>query len=76
MRQADLAELLGQTQATISRVERGERRLDVVELRAWLTALDISFVSFVKQLDARLSQRPEQLLRFTTAANPRKRGRQ
>ena len=54
LRQTDLAERLGQTQATVSRVETGERRLDVIELRAWLRALGIEFLPFMKALDSRL----------------------
>ncbi|MBP5988638.1 MAG: helix-turn-helix transcriptional regulator [Piscinibacter sp.] len=51
LRQADLATRIGAAQATVSKVERGERRLDVIELRAWLQALDVSFVDFVSELD-------------------------
>ncbi len=54
MSQADLAEWLGQNQATVSRVETGETRLDVIELRDWLTGLGIAFVPFMKALDTRL----------------------
>ena len=34
--QTELAERLGQTQSFVSKVERSERRIDVVELRALL----------------------------------------
>jgi transcriptional regulator with XRE-family HTH domain len=57
LRQADLAERLGESQVTISRVENGERRLDVIELRAWLRALRIGFVPFLRQLDRKLNER-------------------
>ena len=56
LRQADLAEKIGQTQAMVSRVERGERRLDVIELRAWLNALDLKLVTFMRRLEDRLRQ--------------------
>jgi transcriptional regulator with XRE-family HTH domain len=56
LRQADLAEKIGQTQAMVSRVERGERRLDVIELRAWLSALDLKLVTFMRRLEDRLRQ--------------------
>jgi transcriptional regulator with XRE-family HTH domain len=49
--QEQLADILGQTQSFISKVERGERRLDVVELRAFCAALGVSFPSFTAQLD-------------------------
>jgi transcriptional regulator with XRE-family HTH domain len=54
--QEQLAELLGQTQSFISKVERGERRLDVVELRAFCNALGVSFPSFVAQFDKLLAK--------------------
>jgi len=57
LRQADLAERLGQTQATVSRVETGETRLDIIELRTWLQALNVSFLAFMKQLDTKLDDR-------------------
>lgn len=54
LRQSDLAVLLGRSQGTVSKVERGERRLDVIELRDWVTALDTNFTRFVGRLDAEL----------------------
>jgi transcriptional regulator with XRE-family HTH domain len=54
LRQSDLASRLGRSQAIVSRVESGERRLDIVELVAWLRALDTDLVTFAKQLDRRL----------------------
>ena len=47
LRQTDLALRLGREQAVVSKVERGERRLDVIELRAWLLALDVDFLTFL-----------------------------
>ncbi len=64
LRQLDLATRLGRGQATVSKVERGMRRLDVVELRAWLTALDIDFVEFVRELDEELKGQPVPEARF------------
>ena len=49
--QEQLAESIGQTQSFVSKCERGERRIDVVELRKLCQALGISFVSFVQKLD-------------------------
>lgn len=54
LRQSDLASRLGRDQATVSRVERGVRRLDVIELRTWLEAMDVDFIAFVQSLDSRL----------------------
>ena len=39
--QAQLAERVGETQSFVSKVERGERRLDVVEMRDYCRALGI-----------------------------------
>ncbi len=58
LRQADLARRLGRGQATVSKVECGERRLDVIELRAWLGALELDFVTFMRELDRRLQPFP------------------
>jgi transcriptional regulator with XRE-family HTH domain len=54
--QERLAELLGEHQTLISKVERGVRRLDVVELRRWLLALGESPVEFVQCLDERIAR--------------------
>jgi transcriptional regulator with XRE-family HTH domain len=48
--QEGLAESLGETQSFISKVERGERRLDVVELRAFCRALKVPFPNFINKL--------------------------
>lgn len=50
-----LCERIGMSQSDISKVERGVRRLDVLELRLWLRALDIPLDAFAKDLDARLA---------------------
>lgn len=49
--QQQVATKLGETQSFVSKCERGERRLDVVELRSWCAVLGISFHGFVKRLD-------------------------
>src|SRR5277367_2553758 len=49
LRQVDLADRIGRDQALVSKVESGYRRLDLVELRAWLRALDVDFMSFMKE---------------------------
>lgn len=55
--QTQLADLLEATQTFVSKCERGERRLDVIELRQWCTALGIDFGDFAQQLNA-LSEKP------------------
>jgi transcriptional regulator with XRE-family HTH domain len=48
--QEQLAALLGETQSFISKVERGERRLDVLELRVFCRALKVPFSNFIIKL--------------------------
>jgi len=52
--QTDLAKRLRTNQSSVSKCERGERRLDVIELRRWCRAIGISFASFAKDLDKKL----------------------
>lgn len=54
--QEQLAKRLGVTQSTVSKCERGERRLDVIELRAWCAALRTSFPAFIAELDRSLTR--------------------
>jgi len=73
LRQTDLADRLGRDQALISKVERGERRLDVIELRDWLLALGIDFIEFLSELNAELGPHgtPElRVLRRKTSQRP------
>lgn len=70
LRQADLAVRLGRGQATVSKVERGARRLDVIELRAWLRALDVDFVAFMHELDNLLRPLPAPDARWRTGRRP------
>lgn len=55
MTQTELADRLGMTQSDVSKCERGERRLDVVELWQWCNALKTPFQTFARQLDRDLS---------------------
>lgn len=52
--QEALAARLQVHQTLISKSETGARRLDVIELQAWLAALDLSLGVFVADLEARL----------------------
>lgn len=54
--QIELAERLGETQSFISKCERGERRLDLIELREWCRALDQSLVDILGRLERRIAQ--------------------
>ena len=53
--QGDVAERLGETQSFVSKCERGERRIDVVELRAFCRAIGLSLSGFAHQLDRALA---------------------
>ncbi len=50
--QEDMANRLQQTQSFVSKCERGERRLDVIELRQFCRAMGIPFVDFVQSLES------------------------
>ena len=52
--QIDVAERLGETQSFVSKCERGERRLDVIELRAFCQAIGVPFKRFVDMLEQAL----------------------
>lgn len=51
LRQADLADRLGEPQSFVSRYESGERRLDVLELRQICRVLGVPLVDFIKRLE-------------------------
>lgn len=55
--QAELAKRLRETQSFISKCERGERRLDLIEVRAFCRAMDIPFLEFAGILDKELDRR-------------------
>ena len=50
--QEQIAQRLGTKQSMISKVERGERRLDVIELRRWVLELGQSFPEFLERFEA------------------------
>jgi transcriptional regulator with XRE-family HTH domain len=56
--QHELARRLGKEQSAVSKIERGERRLDIIELKAWLDALDMDFLVFVQELNQKLAALP------------------
>lgn len=53
--QVQLAEILGQSQSFVSKYERGDRRLDVIQLRTVCQILGSSLTSFIGLLEKRLS---------------------
>lgn len=55
--QVDLAKQLGTDQSYVSKYERAERRLDVIEVRAICQALSIDFPDFVSSFEKSLRKR-------------------
>jgi transcriptional regulator with XRE-family HTH domain len=53
--EAEVGRRIGETQSFVSKCERGERRVDVIELRAFCKALEVSFIEFIRDLDAELN---------------------
>lgn len=49
--QGELAELLGESQSFVSKCERGERRLDIIEARAFCEAIGERFPKFADRLE-------------------------
>jgi transcriptional regulator with XRE-family HTH domain len=52
--QTQLAQRIGETQTFVSKCERGERRVDVVELRTFCQAFGLSLKQFVAVLEKSL----------------------
>lgn len=50
--QEALATALGRDQPVISRIERGQRRVTVADLLAWLRALDIPLAAVASEVEA------------------------
>jgi transcriptional regulator with XRE-family HTH domain len=49
--QEEIAKRIGETQTFVSKCERGERRVDVVELRTFCRAFGVSLGQFVVALE-------------------------
>ncbi|PJK11461.1 transcriptional regulator [Lysobacteraceae bacterium NML08-0793] len=56
MSQVELGEALERPQSWVSQVERGVRRLDLVELSDYCQALGIDLASFVKTFNCELAK--------------------
>ena len=52
--QVELAEKLGQSQSFVSKAERGDRRLDVIQVRTILGVLGAGLTDFVRRLEHEL----------------------
>ncbi|MGP9822684.1 helix-turn-helix domain-containing protein [Salinarimonas sp. NSM] len=72
LHQADVAATLPFKQPEISKIERGERRIDVVELRMICAALHMTLPEFVAKLEERIAALEG--AESVAAANPAKPG--
>ena len=54
LRQVDLAEKLGEPQSFVSKYETGERRLDILEIRAICKVVGITLEEFARRLEVTL----------------------
>lgn len=54
--QVELADKLEVTQSMLSKMERGELRLDVVQVQAFCLAMECSFVGLIKEFDERVRE--------------------
>ena len=55
--QVELADKLGQSQSFVSKYERGERRLDIIQLRTVCQTLGMKLADFVERLERSLRSR-------------------
>ena len=61
--QEQLALRLGESQSFVSKVERGERRLDIIELRQVSLALRLPFLKLAERIEVSLSATKKKLTR-------------
>ena len=54
--QTDMATRLGRSQSFVTKYERGDRRLDVIQLRTICQVLGTDLPSFVAELERRLAK--------------------
>lgn len=54
--QEEVAAKLNATQSFVSKCERGERRLDVVELRVWCQAIGVPLDQFITRFEVACRQ--------------------
>lgn len=55
--QKGLADKIGSDQTFISKIEIGERRLDIIELKYICEALDIELVEFIEQVESKIKSK-------------------
>ena len=55
--QVELARLVGRTQSIVSKIERGELRLDIIQLRTILKKLGVGLEEFAGRLERALAKK-------------------
>jgi transcriptional regulator with XRE-family HTH domain len=55
LRQSDLADLLKVPQSFVSKIESGERRIDLIELRTILRCLNTNIKEFVTEFENKIN---------------------
>jgi DNA-binding XRE family transcriptional regulator len=56
--QVEMAKKLDLTQSQVSKIERGEHRIDIVQLRTFCNAAGVTLKDFVARLERELTRRP------------------
>ena len=56
LKQTDVSERLGVTQSIVSKFESGERRLDLLEIRAICSACGVPLADFVARVEERIRE--------------------
>lgn len=56
LKQTDLAEILNVPQSFVSKIETGERRLDLVELKAVVQAMGATLTEFVVEFEKNINE--------------------
>ncbi len=54
--QVELAKRIGETQSRVSKIERGELRLDVIQLRSICLAIGVDWIKFLRTFESELEK--------------------